>query len=43
MMKRLLLIMIASCSIMAAHAQCGIENTALKSGEFLSYELYFNW
>ena len=24
-------------------AQCGIENTAFKSGEFLSYDLYFNW
>ncbi len=26
-----------------AQAQCGIENTAFKSGEFLSYDLYFNW
>ena len=26
-----------------AHAQCGIENFAFKSGEFLSYDLYFNW
>ena len=27
-----------------AHAQqCGIENTAFKSGERLSYDLYFNW
>jgi len=26
-----------------ALAQCGIENTAFKSGEFLSYDLYFNW
>jgi len=25
------------------HAQCGIENTAFKAGEFLSYDLYFNW
>ena len=24
-------------------AQCGIENTAFKSGEYLSYDLYFNW
>ncbi len=24
-------------------AQCGINNTAFKSGEFLSYDLYFNW
>ena len=26
-----------------AKAQCGIENTAFGSGEFLSYDLYFNW
>ena len=24
-------------------AQCGIENTAFKSGEELNYDLYFNW
>ena len=24
-------------------AQCGTENTAFQSGEFLSYDLYFNW
>ena len=24
-------------------AQCGIENTAFKSGEELDYDLYFNW
>ena len=28
---------------MTAFAQCGIENTAFKSGESLSYDLYFNW
>ena len=43
MMKRFLLIIIASCGMMTAHAQCGIENTAFKSGEYLSYDLYFNW
>ena len=42
-MKRLLLIIIASCGMITVHAQCGIENTAFKSGEFLSYDLYFNW
>ena len=26
-----------------ANAQCGIDNFAFKSGEFLSYDLYFNW
>lgn len=25
------------------YAQCGIENTAFKSGEELNYDLYFNW
>ena len=27
----------------AAKAQCDFRNTAFKSGEFLSYNLYFNW
>ena len=26
-----------------AQSKCGIENTAFKAGEFLSYDLYFNW
>ena len=26
-----------------ASTQCGIENFAFKPGEFLSYDLYFNW
>jgi len=30
-------------SPIGAHAQCGIENTAFKSGEILAYDLYFNW
>ena len=30
-------------SPLTASAQCGIENTAFKSGESLSYDLYFNW
>ena len=28
---------------MGAQAQCAMENTAFKSGEYLSYNLYFNW
>ncbi len=35
----LLLLMMAA----TATAQCGIKNTAFKSGEFLYYDLYFNW
>ena len=27
----------------SAQAQCGIDNTAFKSGESLTYDLYFNW
>lgn len=35
---------IISCfSFSSVKAQCGIENKAFKSGEFLSYDLYFNW
>ena len=30
-------------SPLTVSAQCGIENTAFKSGESLSYDLYFNW
>ena len=27
----------------AAHAQCAFQNDAFKSGEFLTYNLYYNW
>ena len=30
-------------SLLTVSAQCGIENTAFKSGEELAYDLYFNW
>lgn len=43
-MKRLTIITtLLTLMVISAHAQCGIENTAFKSGEFLSYDLYFNW
>ena len=29
--------------ITTAGAQCKFQNTAFKSGEFLTYNLYFNW
>ena len=36
-----------ACQLWAATAtaqsQCGIENTAFQGGEFLTYDLYFNW
>lgn len=31
----------ASCTMVSA--QCSFRNTAFKSGEFLSYNLYYNW
>jgi len=42
--RRQFLILVFSFLVsLCAHAQCGIENTAFKSGEFVSYDLYFNW
>ena len=42
-MKNIVLILTIVISSLTASAQCGIENTAFKSGEYLSYDLYFNW
>jgi len=44
-MKRSLLAiaLIVCCLGTKAQSQCGIENTAFQSGEFLAYDLYFNW
>ena len=42
-MKRLLSITLAAFYMMIASAQCGIENKAFQGGEFLTYDLYFNW
>lgn len=30
-------------AMLSAKAQCGFHNDAFKSGEFLSYNLYYNW
>ena len=43
MKKILLTLCIAFGMSLTANAQCGIENTAFKSGESLEYDLYFNW
>ena len=48
MKKLLFIIAFIHCSLFnvqcsMVQAQCGIENFAFKSGEFLSYDLYFNW
>ena len=40
-MKRIFLILFTiHCSLFTAFAQCGIENTAFKSGEELDYEVF---
>jgi hypothetical protein len=41
---RIFLLMVAfSLSALAASAQCTFRNTAFQGGEFLSYNLYYNW
>lgn len=42
-MKRMILLCLFLQTLIAAHAQCGIDNTAFGGGEFVSYDLYFNW
>ena len=41
-MKKILLVLMLTVSV-AVSAQCTFRNTAFKSGEFLSYNLYYNW
>ena len=46
MMKHLKILMLLAAMLGLAGnaaAQCSFRNTAFKSGEFLSYNLYFNW
>ena len=43
MLALLSLLAAGSITSMPAQAQCGIENKAFQSGEFLAYDLYFNW
>ena len=42
-MKRLIVLWIFTMTFLSSFAQCGIENKAFKSGEFVGYDLYFNW
>ena len=47
-LRLMLIIGLMYCSLFStqystAQAQCGIENTAFQGGEFLAYDLYFNW
>lgn len=41
--KTILFALLLLFTATSASAQCGIENKAFKSGEFLYYDLYFNW
>ncbi len=41
--KTIILSLLLSLTATQASAQCKIENTAFKSGEFLYYDLHFNW
>jgi hypothetical protein len=43
-MKRYILaILVSLMTVGSASAQCEYKNTAFKGGEFLSYNLYYNW
>lgn len=44
-MKKYRILMASLMMVMAvaAHAQCAFHNDAFKSGEFLTYNLYYNW
>ncbi len=42
-LKTLLTGLLMSLAFATTSAQCGIENKAFKSGEFLYYDLFFNW
>lgn len=42
-LKTLFAVVLMSLAVTTATAQCGIENKAFKSGEFLYYDLFFNW
>ena len=43
MLFAIISVLFAIGSVNDAKAQCGIENKAFQSGEFLYYDLYFNW
>ena len=41
--KTILLTLLLASAAMVASAQCSFRNTAFQSGEFLTYNLYYNW
>ena len=42
-LKKIILAAIMMLAVYSVNAQCSFRNTAFKSGEFLSYNLYYNW
>ena len=42
-MKKTLETLLLAFAAFTAQAQCTFKNTAFKSGEFLAYNLYYNW
>lgn len=42
-LKAFMIAVLTTCGLATTTAQCGIENTAFKSGEILYYDLFFNW
>lgn len=43
MKKFIIFAVCAICCFTSAKSQCPLQNTAFKSGEYLSYNLYYNW
>lgn len=41
--KTIILLLIAAIASTSTQAQCTYKNTAFRPGEFLSYNLYYNW
>lgn len=42
-MRKAILFLLIQCSLLTLSAQCPLKNTAFKSGEYLTYNLYYNW
>ena len=42
-LKKFILAVVMMLAAYSVNAQCSFRNTAFKSGEFLSYNLYYNW
>ena len=42
-MKKYITTILLCAIVVLTSAQCRMKNTAFKGGEFLSYNLYYNW